>query len=248
MLRGALDLDAQTWLTRAAFEAGEANDAKGNRGFYERVDASSSATRFAVEGDGRASDAAAASDGGAKVSALRLNQNSRGRVILGVDAFPEKLTELCMECVSLARAATNTMPIMRPTTVLVNFYKENAQFKWHRDSEDPEVAGTPEAPPIVSFTVGASCDFAVKRRFEDETLMTIRLDSGDVLLFGGMSRMLVHAVTRVVPRTMPAFLRGEMPVGRLNVTVRDIGRGVIDESQFPAYRVYYGGEMADDQV
>ena len=212
------------------------------------MDASSSATRFAVEGDGRASDAAAASDGGAKVSALRLNQNSRGRVILGVDAFPEKLTELCMECVSLARAATNTMPIMRPTTVLVNFYKENAQFKWHRDSEDPEVAGTPEAPPIVSFTVGASCDFAVKRRFEDETLMTIRLDSGDVLLFGGMSRMLVHAVTRVVPRTMPAFLRGEMPVGRLNVTVRDIGRGVIDESQFPAYRVYYGGEMADDQV
>ena len=33
VLRGALDLDAQTWLTRAAFEAGEANDAKGNRGF-----------------------------------------------------------------------------------------------------------------------------------------------------------------------------------------------------------------------
>ena len=252
VLRGALDLDAQTWLTRAAFEAGEANDAKGNRGFYERViDASSSAScDFAVEGDGRASDAAvAASDGGhARASALRLNQGSRGRVILGVDAFPEKLTELCMACVSLARAATDTMPVMRPTTVLVNFYKENAQFKWHRDSEDPTVAGTPDAPPIVSFTVGASCDFAVKRRFEDETLMTIRLDSGDVLLFGGMSRMLVHAVTRVVPRTMPAFLRGEMPVGRLNVTVRDIGRGVIDESQFPAYRVYYGGEMADDQV
>jgi len=251
VLRGALDLDAQTWLTRAAFEAGEANDAKGNRGFYERViDASSSAScDFAVEGDGRASDAAvAASDGGARASALRLNQGSRGRVILGVDAFPEKLTELCMECVSLARAATDTMPVMRPTTVLVNFYKENAQFKWHRDSEDPTVAGTPDAPPIVSFTVGASCDFAVKRRFEDETLMTIRLDSGDVLLFGGMSRMLVHAVTRVVPRTMPAFLRGEMPVGRLNVTARDIGRGVIDESQFPAYRVYYGGEMADDQV
>ena len=153
-----------------------------------------------------------------------------------------------MECVSLARAATDTMPGMNPTTVLVNFYKENAQFKWHRDSEDPLVAGTKSAPPIVSFTVGLSCDFAVKKRFEDETWMTIRLDSGDVLLFGGASRMLVHSVTRVVPRTMPTRLRGEMLYGRLNVTIRDIGRGVIDESQFPAYRVRYGGEMADDQV
>ena len=242
-LRGALDLDAQTWLARAAFEAGEANDAKGNRGFYERVAVSGATLRG--EGDGTSDDSPAES-GGATV--LRLNQGSRGRVILGVDAFPEALTELCAECVSLAQVATDTMPSMNPTTVLVNFYKENAQFKWHRDSEDPAVAGTAAAPPIVSFTVGASCDFAVKRRFEDETWMTIRLDSGDVLLFGGASRMLVHSVTRVVPRTMPASLRGEMLYGRLNVTVRDIGRGVIDESQFPAYRVFYGGEMADDQV
>ena len=96
----------------------------------------------------------------------------------------------------------------------------------------------------MSFTVGLSCDFAVKRRFEDETWMTIRLDSGDVLLFGGASRMLVHSVTRVVPRTMPARLRGEMLHGRLNVTVRDIGRGVIDESQLRAYRRTTSGDVA----
>jgi alkylated DNA repair dioxygenase AlkB len=239
VLRGALDFDAQTWLVRAAFEAGEANDAEGNRGFYERTKAVSE-TRPDERDERRADDAAP--------SVLRLNQGTRGRVILPKDAFPERLTTLCMECVSLARAATDTMPGMNPTTVLVNFYKENAQFKWHRDSEDPLVAGTKSAPPIVSFTVGLSCDFAVKKRFEDETWMTIRLDSGDVLLFGGASRMLVHSVTRVVPRTMPTRLRGEMLHGRLNVTVRDIGRGVIDESQFPAYRVRYGGEMADDQV
>ena len=57
----------------------------------------------------------------------------------------------------------------------------------------------------------------------------------------------MHAVTRVVPRTMPAFLRGPT-VGRLNVTVRDIGRGVIDESQFPACACTTEAEMADDQV
>ena len=35
---------------------------------------------------------------------------------------------------------------MNPTTTLVNFYKEGASFKWHRDSEDPEVQRTNRAP------------------------------------------------------------------------------------------------------
>ena len=39
-----------------------------------------------------------------------------------------------------------------------------------------------------------------------------------------------------------------MLYGRLHVTVRDLGTGVIDETQFPAYRVYYNGELAADQV
>jgi hypothetical protein len=76
----------------------------------------------------------------------------------------------------------------------------------------------------------------------------VRLNSGDVLLFGGPARMIVHSVTRVVPRTMPPMLRGRMLHGRLNVTVRDIGRGVIDASKFPAYRVTYGGVDSSDHV
>jgi hypothetical protein len=45
---------------------------------------------------------------------------------------------------------------------------------------------------------------------------------------------------------MPPMLRGRMLHGRLNVTVRDIGRGVIDSSMFPAYRVSYGGVQSED--
>jgi hypothetical protein len=47
---------------------------------------------------------------------------------------------------------------------------------------------------------------------------------------------------------MPPMLRGRMLHGRLNVTVRDIGRGVIDASKFPAYRVTYGGVDSSDHV
>ena len=179
---------------------------------------------------------------------LRLNQGTRGRVILPTDAFPDKLAQIvhdCVKCAQLADSETH-VPDMNPTTALVNFYKEGAQFKWHRDSEDPEHARHDTGPPIVSFTVGLSADFSYKRRFEDAGHDTVRLNSGDVLLFGGPARMIVHSVTGVVPRTMPPMMRGRMLHGRLNVTIRDIGRGVIDTSMFPAYRVSYGGVQSDD--
>ena len=68
------------------------------------------------------------------------------------------------------------------------------------------------------------------------------------MLFGGPARMIVHSVTRVIPKTMPSMMRGKMLHGRLNVTVRDIGRGVIDTSMFPAYRVSYDNVVSTDQL
>lgn len=223
-LRRAIDLDTQTWLAEQAFILGEGGE--GRQGFYDTI-----------PGD---------TPGDAPV--LRLNQGTRGRVILPTDAFPDKLAQIvhdCVKCAQLADSPTH-VPDMNPTTALVNFYKEGAQFKWHRDSEDPEHARHDTGPPIVSFTVGLSADFSYKRRFEDAGHDTVRLNSGDVLLFGGPARMIVHSVTGVVPRTMPPMMRGRMLHGRLNVTIRDIGRGVIDTSMFPAYRVSYGGVQSDD--
>ena len=223
-LRRAIDLDTQTWLAEQAFILGEGKE--GRQGFYDTI-----------PGD---------TPGDAPV--LRLNQGTRGRVILPTDAFPDKLAQIvhdCVKCAQLADSETH-VPDMKPTTALVNFYKEGAQFKWHRDSEDPEHARHDTGPPIVSFTVGLSADFSYKRRFEETGYDTVRLNSGDVLLFGGPARMIVHSVTGVIPRTMPPMMRGRMLHGRLNVTIRDIGRGVIDTSMFPAYRVSYGGVQSDD--
>ena len=70
----------------------------------------------------------------------------------------------------------------------------------------------------------------------------VRLDSGDALLFGGPSRMIVHSVLRVLPKTMPPALRGHVRNGRLNVTYRDVGCGFVDPSAFPMYRVSYDTE------
>ena len=227
-IRRAIGYEMQAWLADTAFKVGESGgEGTGKFGFYDTVP---------PEKPGQA-------------PTLRLNQGTRGRVILGIEEFPEKLRQLCMDCVAAAQKVDPAnMPTLNPTTVLVNFYKEGAQFKWHRDSEDPALSRTNTAPPIVSFTVGLSADFAYKRHFEEEHYETVRLNSGDVLLFGGPARMIVHSVTRVIPKTMPGMMRGKMLHGRLNITIRDIGRGVIDTSMFPAYRVSYDNVVSSDKV
>jgi len=224
-LRKFLSVEQQEWLTRTSFEVGEsdADSAAAGRGFFARDE----------NGDGT----------------LRLNQGTRGRVILDVDAFPDgELEALCARAVDAAQNVDKAMPDFNPTTVLVNFYKDGAEFKWHKDSEDPKLVKSKTGPPIVSFSVGLSADFGYKYSFEDPNHKTIRLNSGDVLLFGGPARMIVHSVLNVHPGSMPGHLRGKMLNGRLNVTVRDIGNGVIDTSQFPAYRVSYDGVQAEGNV
>ena len=256
LLRGALDAETQAWLADEAFRVGDSSGDDNQDA--STTDERAEGRRFESDEESKARrrrgfyDVVPADDP-ASAPVLRLNQGTRGRVILPIDRFPERLRRLTLSCVALARSATretpHPMPAMRPTTTLVNFYKENASFKWHRDSEDPELQRTNKAPPIVSFTVGLSAEFAYKRRFEDAEHASVRLDSGDAFLFGGPARMIAHSVLRVLPNTTPGALRGRMRLnGRLNVTVRDIGRGVIDESAFPAYRVTYGGEVSQDHV
>jgi hypothetical protein len=223
-LRKFLSVETQIWLARESFALGESESDGAARG-----------QGFFAKGD----------DG-----TFKLNQGSRGRMILEPDAFPDGiLTRLCADAVTTACAADDDMPTkMNPTTCLVNFYKDGAEFKWHKDSEDPKLVKSRTGPPIVSFSVGLSGDFGYKYSFDDPEHRVVRLNSGDVLLFGGPSRMIVHSVLNVYPGSMPGHLRGKMLNGRLNVTVRDVGDGVIDVSQFPAYRVSYDGVQAEGHV
>lgn len=158
-LRRAVDFETQAWLAAAAFEVGESSDFSPPEEKEEATSDASSRKKMGfyenVPGD-RPGEA----------SVLRLNQGTRGRVILGMEDFPDRLRQLCLDCVGEAqRADPAHVPSMNPTTVLVNFYKEGAQFKWHRDSEDPALARSNRAPPIVSFTVvGGRGDGGRERR------------------------------------------------------------------------------------
>ena len=74
--------------------------------------------------------------------------------------------------------------------------------------------------PVVSFSIGDSAEFLYgSDRNSDEHII---LESGDVIIFGGPSRLCYHGVRSILPQTMPSFLveRTNLRAGRLNLTFR----------------------------
>jgi hypothetical protein len=67
--------------------------------------------------------------------------------------------------------------------------QENADFKWHKDSEDPQLVERKEGKTIVSFTVGLSAEFGFKHRFEDENHSTVRVARAPSLPDGCAQRL-----------------------------------------------------------
>ena len=71
----------------------------------------------------------------------RLNQGHRGHVVAQTATadFPLQWTELCMRYLRVVQGMCPALQCdYNPTTCLVNFYDEQAEFKWHKDSENPE--------------------------------------------------------------------------------------------------------------
>eukprot|EP01079_Euglenida_sp_SAG-EU17-18_P002169 gene2169-3085_t len=215
ILRDFIPVDLQQELVDTCFEIGKGDDRPAS-GFYYM-------------------DSGYA-DTGQRVNTLKLNQERRGRVILPVATFPEVFGEVCASVASRACELSPSLGPLAPTTVLLNFYNNSGHFKWHRDSENPALLAAGNPKPIVSLTIGNSCNFLYKLRSDDPESSLV-LGSGDALVFGGPARLMLHSVGAIIPHSTPNGLR--MPcTGRLNITFREVD-GFLDESQFPAYRVLY---------
>jgi len=150
---------------------------------------------------------------------LKLTSGDHAMMLEKIQAFPPQFKQLCIELMNLGREQASSLPPMKPSIILVNFYKETSQgLYWHRDNSLQEKASARRGTPVVSVSIGDSCDFEYKMEQEDEA-QCIRLNSGDVLIFGGPSRLIYHSVSKIYPKTCPKEL--VMPqAGRLNLTYR----------------------------
>ena len=106
--------------------------------------------------------------------------------------------------------------VFAPDVCLINYYGDEGRMGLHQDKdESPEsLAG---GAPVVSVSLGDAARFlfgGLRRRDPVESLL---LESGDVFVFGGESRLRYHGVARIVPHSAPPSLA---ITGRFNLTFR----------------------------
>jgi alkylated DNA repair protein (DNA oxidative demethylase) len=133
-----------------------------------------------------------------------------------VKPFPGWLAELGRRAVAEAYAGQEAPPDYRPDVALINFYDASARMGMHADKDERSLA------PVVSLSLGTTCVFRFgNTRDRGRPWTDLELESGDLFVFGGPSRLVYHGVTKTLPGTGPADIG--LPDGRLNITLRESG-------------------------
>ncbi len=113
-------------------------------------------------------------------------------------------------------AAVAGYPDFEPDCCLVNCYSTEARLSAHQDKDELCFNH-----PIVSVSMGLSAIFKLYGTKRGGTALDIRLDDGDVLVFGGAARLAFHGVARVLARGPDGHQGLEfLPEQRINLTFR----------------------------
>ena len=102
-----------------------------------------------------------------------------------------------------------------PQACLVNYYGPAARMGMHQDRDEEDFAA-----PVVSVSLGASCRFRIGGTVRTAPTKSFLLDSGDVLVLGGASRLAFHGVDRIMAGTSTLLPDG----ARINLTLRRVDR------------------------
>ncbi|KAF5823880.1 putative DNA oxidative demethylase [Helianthus annuus] len=113
------------------------------------------------------------------------------------------------------------VPSMSPDICIVKFYTKTDRHGLHRDKDESEKS-LEKGLPVVSFSIGDSAEFLYGETRAVGEADKVILESGDVLIYGGKSRLILHGVTSILPDTAPASLMEatNMCLGRLNLSFR----------------------------
>jgi alkylated DNA repair protein (DNA oxidative demethylase) len=132
--------------------------------------------------------------------------------------FPDWMSRLGRRAVADAADDPEAGEAYAPDVALVNYYEHSARMGMHQDKDEISRA------PVVSLSIGDSCRFRFgntdnrNRPYND-----VDLQSGDLFVFGGASRLAYHGVTKIHPRTAPPDCG--LTDGRINITIRMTGIG-----------------------
>lgn len=102
---------------------------------------------------------------------------------------------------------------LSPEACLVNFYSDEARMGLHQDKDEREFSA-----PVVSISLGNACLFRIGGLNRKDRTSSVRLESGDVVVMGGESRLVFHGVDRIYPNSSTLLKNG----GRINLTLRRV--------------------------
>jgi DNA oxidative demethylase len=97
-----------------------------------------------------------------------------------------------------------------PDACLINRYEPGARLSLHRDEDERDLAA-----PVVSVSLGVPATFLFGGLDRKDRPLRIRLENGDVVVWGGPSRLVYHAVMPLAAADDPLTGRS-----RLNLTFR----------------------------
>jgi alkylated DNA repair protein (DNA oxidative demethylase) len=135
-----------------------------------------------------------------------------------VAELPRRLAETGRRAIAEAYRDPAAAAAYDPDTALVNFYDARATMGMHQDKDEKSLA------PVVSLSIGDSCLFRFGNTgTRGKPYTDVELESGDLFVFGGPSRLAFHGVPKVRPGTGdPAT---GLTRGRINLTLRMTGLG-----------------------
>lgn len=118
---------------------------------------------------------------------------------------------------TLARRASEAagFAAVSPDACLVNRYQPGARLSLHQDRDELDLAA-----PIVSVSLGLPAVFLFGGAVRGERAQRVRLQGGDVVVWGGASRLAFHGVAPLADGTHA--LTGRY---RYNLTFRRVGGG-----------------------
>ncbi len=101
-----------------------------------------------------------------------------------------------------------------PECCLINLYRgDKSRMGLHRDQDEHDLEA-----PVVSISLGDTAVFRMGGKNRSDPTRSIKLTSGDVVTFGGETRLSYHGIDRIVANSSTLLRDG----GRINLTLRRV--------------------------
>ncbi|WVZ94184.1 hypothetical protein U9M48_040108 [Paspalum notatum var. saurae] len=120
-----------------------------------------------------------------------------------------------------ANSTASEFPQINPDICIINYNTNSGKLGLHQDKDESESSLT-KGLPFISISIGDTAEFMFGNTRDKDQATKINLESGDVLILGGESRLLFHGVSHVKTNTAPSWLKEETGIrpGRINLTFR----------------------------